>query len=297
MLRKIYVVFTFVTLAVSLVHAADKQSARSTLTAAQIVDKNVAARGGLQAWRAVHTLSLQGKIGAGGNRRAALPVPTAPHQTEIANTLPNRPIEETQLPFLMELKRSRKMRLEVQFKGQTAVQVFDGTNGWKLRPYLNRNEVEPFSAEELKIASSQEDLDGPLVDYVAKGSHVELDGSEKVEGSDTYKIKVTEKNGHTFHLWIDAETFLEAKIEGQPRRLDGTDHPVELYYRDYRTVDGLQIPFVSETKVLPVSKNALGLRDTPVPPEKIVIEKVVVNPKLEEQLFSKMEAPAVSKSK
>jgi len=296
MLRKIYVILTFVTLAVSLVQAVDKQSAGAPLSAAQIVDKNVAARGGLQAWRAVQTLSLQGKMGAAGNRRATLPVPV-PHEKELASSLPSRPVEEMQLPFLMELKRHRKMRLELQFKGQTAVQVYDGANGWKLRPYLNRHEVEPFSAEELKIASSQEDLDGPLVDYAAKGSHVELDGSEKVEGRDTYRIKVTEKNGHTIRVWIDAKTFLEAKIEGQPRRLDGTDHPVELYYRDYRNVDGLQIPFVSETRVLPVSTNALGLRDTPVPPEKIVIEKVVVNPKFEEQLFSKMEAPAVSKSK
>ena len=58
MLRKIYVILTFVTLAVSLVQAVDKQSAGAPLSAAQIVDKNVAARGGLQAWRAVQTLSL-----------------------------------------------------------------------------------------------------------------------------------------------------------------------------------------------------------------------------------------------
>jgi hypothetical protein len=72
---------------------------------------------------------------------------------------------------------------------------------------------------------------------------------------------------------------------------------VEVYYRDFRTVDGLQIPFVIETRVLPVGTNALGLRDTPVPSEKIVIDKVVVNPKIEEKLFSKIELPAVSKSK
>jgi hypothetical protein len=71
---------------------------------------------------------------------------------------------------------------------------------------------------------------------------------------------------------------------------------VELY-RDYRNVDGLQIPFVSDTSVLAVSATALGFRDTPVPPERIVVEKVVVNPKFEEQLFSKTDAPAVSKSK
>ena len=295
-MRKMYGILILVTLAVSLVQAVDAQSARAALSAAQIVDKNVAARGGLQAWRAVQTLSLQGKMGAGGNRRATLSVPV-PHQKELANTLPSRPAEEAQLPFLLELKRPHKMRLELQFKGQTAVQVYDGINGWKFRPFLNRSDVEPYSKEELETASHGEDLDGPLVDYAAKGSRVELAGTEKVEGHDTYKIKVVEKSGHTFHIWVDTHTFLETKIEGQPRRLDGTEHPVEVYYRDFRTVDGLQIPFEMETRVLPVAKNSLGLRDTPVPPEKIIIDKIVVNPKFDENLFSKLEVPAVAKSK
>jgi hypothetical protein len=296
MLRKMYGILTLVTLAVSLLEAADMQSARAGLTAAQIVDKNMAARGGLQAWRAVQTLSLQGKMGAGGNQRAILALPM-PHGKELVNTLPRRPAEEAQLPFLMELKRPRKMRLELQFKGQTAVQVYDGTNGWKFRPFLNRNDVEPYSKEELEIASHGEDLDGPLVDYVAKGSRVELAGTEKVEGHNTYKIKVVEKSGHTFHIWIDEQTFLEAKVEGQPRRLDGTEHPVEVYYRDFRTVDGLQIPFEMETRVLSVARNSLGLRDTPVPPEKIIIDKIVVNPKFDEKLFSSVEVATVSKTK
>jgi hypothetical protein len=233
-------------------------------------------------------------MGAGGNRRAALAV-AGPNQKEVS--LPQRPAEEVQLPFVMELKRPRKMRLELQVKGQTAVQVYDGTKGWKLRPYLNRHEVEPYTAAELKTASNQGELDGPLMDYAAKGSHVELAGTEKVEGRNTYKLKVTEKTGHTLHVWIDAETFLETKIEGQPRILDGTSHPVEVYYRDYRTVEGRKIPFLLETRVLPVGRNALGLRDTPVPPEKVIIEKVEVNPKLDEKLFSSVETPSASKSK
>ena len=295
-MRKTYAVFTLVTLAASLASAADAPSARAGLTAAQIVDKNVAARGGLQAWRAVQSLTIEGKMGAGGNQRAALPVST-PKSKDFVNSLPRRPAEEVQLPFLMEMKRPRKARLEVQFNGQTAVQVYDGSNGWKYRPYLNRTDVEPFSDEELKIASQQGDLEGPLVDYVVKGTRIELAGAEKVEGRETYKLKVIERTGHTFHVWVDAGTFLEAKIEGQPRRLDGTNHPVEVYYRDYRTVAGLQMPFVSETRVLPVGTNALGLRDTPVPPERIVIDKVVVNPNLVESVFSKVQVPVVAKSK
>jgi len=269
---------------------------RESLSAAQIVDKNVAARGGLQAWRAVQTLSLQGKMGAGGNQRSTLAVPT-PHPKVIAQVAPRRPAEEAQLPFLMELKRPGKMRMELQFNGQTAIQVFDGVNGWKLRPFLNRREVEPYTADELKIASMQQDLDGPLVDYAAKGTQIELVGMEKVEDRDTYKLKLTMKNGQTTHVWIDAQTFLEAKMGGQPRRLDGTDHPVEVYFRDYRTVNGLQIPHVLETRVLPVSQTALGLRDTPVPPEKIVIDKVTVNPKLDESLFSKLAIETAAKGK
>ena len=298
MLRRIYGIVTLGTLAVSVVLAADTQSARTGLSATQIVDKNVAARGGLQAWRAVQTLSLEGKMGAGGNQRASLAVPGPAGANAKGMITPHRPVEEAQLPFLMELKRGRKMRFELQFAGKTAIQVYDGTNGWKLRPFLNRTEVESYTADELKKASMQSDLDGLLVDYAAKGSRIDLEGAEKVEGRDTYKLKVTEKTGQAVHVWVDAETFLETKVEGQPRRLDGTDHPVELYYRDYRTVDGLQIPFVSETRVLPVGRTALGLRDTPVPTEKIVIDKVVVNPKLEEKLFSKLVVPAtVSKGK
>jgi hypothetical protein len=42
-----------------------------------------------------------------------------------------------------------------------------------------------------------------------------------------------------------------------------------------------------EARVLPVSKTATGLRDTPVPLEKIIIDKITVNPKLDDSLFSK----------
>jgi hypothetical protein len=298
MVRKLLVVFVIgisLALTVSLFAAGDTPTG-TTLSAAAIVDRNVAARGGLQAWRAVQTMSLEGKLGAGGNRRATLPVPAQQGPMPNLNGIAQRPVDETELPFVMELKRPRKMRVELVFKGQTAIQVFDGANGWKLRPFLNRRVVEPYTAEEMKSASLEADLDGPLVDYAAKGTKVELDGVEKVEDRDTYKLKLTMNNGQSIHVWIDAQSFLEAKIEGQPRRMDGEYRPVEVYYRDYRPVNGLQIPYVLETRVLPLAQKSPGFRNTPVPPEKIVIEKVAVNPKLEESLFSKPADGTVQKT-
>src|SRR5260370_16165564 len=116
-------------------------------------------------------------------------------------SIPQRPVSETQLPFVMELKRPRKQRIELVFKGQTAIQVFDGANGWKLRPFLNRREVEPYTEEEMKASSSQADLDGFLVDYAVKGTQIELVGTEKVENRDTYKLKLTPQNGKPIHVW------------------------------------------------------------------------------------------------
>jgi hypothetical protein len=174
------------------------------------------------------------------------------------------------------MERNRKTRLELQFNGQTAVQVYDGTNGWKLRPFLNRRDVEPYTPDELKAASMQADIDGPLVDYVAKGTKVQLEGIQSVEGHDAFNLKLTLKTGQVQHIWVDAQTFLDVKIEGTPRRLDGRFHPVATYLRDYRSVNGLMIPYVNETAVD-------GVKQT----EKILVEKVIVNPKLEDSHFSK----------
>ena len=286
MLRKLFAVGLVVLFCVSAAMIAAPAISGATLTAAEVANRNVAARGGLQAWRAVQTLSWQGKLGVGGNQRATNSAP-APTKRNMQLPTDPRPAEEVQLPFVMDMQRPRKMRFELQFKGQTAVQVFDGTNGWKLRPYLNRLEIEPYKEEETRMASMQQHLDGPLVDYVAKGTHIELEGMEKVEDRDTYKLKLTMKNEQSLHVWIDAKSFLEAKMEGQPRHLDGKDHPVEIYYRDYRAVSGLQIPFELETRVLPVVNPTSRVKPMPIQPEKIFIDKVVVNPKLDASLFSK----------
>jgi hypothetical protein len=89
---------------------------------------------------------------------------------------------------------------------------------------------------------------------------------------------LTYKSGQAQHVWVDAKTFLETKLEGTPRRLDGKMHSVEVYYRDYRPVNNLMVPHLLETKVQGVPQT-----------EKIVIEKVTVNPKLEDSRFAKLQ--------
>jgi hypothetical protein len=284
MLGKFIVVATMFVF--SIAAAAENAQPRVNLSASDIVSKNVAARGGLQAWRSVHAMKWTGKLGVGGNQRATISTPL-PEKKGAALTTDPRTKDEVQLLFVMEMQRPRKVRYELQFNKQNAVQTYDGVNGWKLRPFLNRLEVEPFTQEELKASSLQSDLDGSLVDYAAKGTRIELEGIEKVDNRDAYKLKLTMKDGHSIYEWIDAQTFLETKTEGVPRRLDGVEHPVEVYYSDYRPVNGLQIPFILETRVLQVTHAASSTGSSAIPVERIVLNKVEVNPILEESLFSK----------
>src|SRR5258708_6068494 len=238
--------------------AAAAAHAPASLSVDQIVERNVAARGGLAAWRATKTLTMAGDMDAGGKPNHAL-------------------------PFVLKEKRTRKSRLEIVFKDQTSVQVYDGTQGWKVRPFLNRNEVETFTPAEIKSAAAEQDLDGPLVDYAAKGTQIAVAGTETVEGHPAYKLKLTLRNGDKRMLWVDAGSFLELKIEGEPRKLDGKLHKVAVYFRDYKTEHGLTTPRLQETAIE-------GVKQT----YKMTITRVAVNEPLDDALFQKPQLAALA---
>jgi hypothetical protein len=257
------------------------------LSVQQIVDRNTTARGGLQAWQRVMTMSLVGKLDAGKTRTDGGQVAVVSKQerasakAEMRKALQEgRPLAQAstviQLPFQMDLKRPTMTRLEIPFQGEAAVQVYDGANGWKLRPYLGRHEIEPFSQDELKSAASQQELDGPLFNFSAKGTTVDIEGGELVDGRGAYKLKLVLKSGDVRHLWIDAQTFLDVKIDSAPRRIDGKSRTVVTYFRNYKPVDGLLIAHELDTGV-----------DGMPGAQRILIEKVALNPALDPSRFSK----------
>lgn len=213
----------------------------------EIVARHVRARGGLEAWRAVRSMRLSGRMDVG---------------------------KGLQVPFTLQLKRPRKMRLEFLFDGQMVVQAFDGKAGWKRRPYLGRDGYELFKAQELEAAAGQAELDGPLIDYRAKGHRVVLLGRETVEGREAFKLAVTLSTGTVRHIYLDAESALEVKVDGS-RRLRGKDHGMQTFYRDYRAVEGLLVPHTLETRV-----------DGAPGSNKLLVDGVEINPDLAEGLFA-----------
>ena len=216
----------------------------------QIISRNIAAHGGAATWAQVKSMTMSGQMDLGKGMQA---------------------------PYLVEMKRGRKVRIEVQFQGQTAVQVYDGKNGWKRRPFLGRKDAEPFTTDELEKAALDADLDGPLMDHAARGTRVELEGEESIEGHSAWKLKLTLKGGQTRHLWVDKQSALEVKIDGT-RRMDGKQRTIDTYYREYRTSQGITLPYLFETAVD-------GVKST----GKIQVEKIEVNPVLDDSLFAALQ--------
>jgi hypothetical protein len=262
--------------------------ATAQLPVDQIVARNAAARGGVDAWRKVSTLSVSGQMDANkplstrpdyhppmtDAKRAA-----APGAKAVPVDDPNKVVE---LPYRLEMKRPLKTRLEIDFDGKTAIQVFDGVQGAKIRPFLGRSNAEPYTPTELKLAAAEQELDGPLIDHERKGTKVEADGIEKVNGADAYKLKLTFKNGSVRHLWVDAKTYLEVKMDGN-RHLDGKDHLIETYFKNFQAVNGLMLPMLNETVIQGVPGSS-----------KLTVAGVVVNPALDDSRFAAdLKAPTV----
>jgi hypothetical protein len=236
-------------------HLSVAKSSPPKLSAQQIVAKNAAARGGLEAWRKVQTMLWMG------------------HIESIHATVPS-------MQFMLAQERPNKMRFEINAMGDKTVRVFDGTQGWKVRPSHGRPEVRPYSSEEVQFARGGPGLDGLLIDYEAKGSSIEVHGIDEVEKRNAYHLIVHTASGETQHVWVDAATFLEVRYDRPaPAAADGTSRTVSVMYRDYKTTDGLQIPTLIETGVGPGAA-----------PDKMVIERVVLNPRLEARAFSEPRA-------
>jgi hypothetical protein len=189
------------------------------------------------------------------------------------------------LPFVFSMERPNKSRLELRFEDRVAIQAFDGVQGWKFRPFLGRDDVEPFTPAEARSAAAADELDGPLIDHARKGVQVELLGTDKVDGRSTYKLKLTGKSGQSRNLWVDGSTFLEVKIDGEPRMLDGKPHAVVVVYRDFKADAGLMLPHALETVVE-------GVKQT----HAMVIKSVVVNAPVADDQFARPRAPVATAS-
>jgi hypothetical protein len=227
--------------------------AAAAQTADEILAKVISARGGVDKLRSIHSERVSGHIAFG----------------------------EVGGPFVVELQRPLKMHMQLTIQNMTMVRVYDGKSaGWANNPFAGKMNPEPMSEDELKGITEESDFDGPLVDYKEKGNQVELVGKDKLNDKNVWRLKLTTKNGDIRFYFFDADSFLLLKWEGK-RKYEGQEFPVESYFSDYREVGGLKFAFEID------SGSSADLIT-----QRLSIEKIELNPQLNEAEFSNPAPPA-----
>ena len=232
---------------VALISAAAETQDEKAPTLDELVSRNIEAKGGADALRAMQSVRYNGKV--------------------IAN--------EGQLEFAyaQTKKRPGEVRTEFTLQGMTAVQAYDGKEGWRISPFQGRKDPEKMSADDAKPLIEDAEIDGPLVDWKAKESTLEYLGREDVDGTSAYKIKVVRKNGDVNFVYLDPDHFLEIRILTQRIR-HGAQEEVETDVGDYEKIGGVFVPFSIEE----------GRKGDP-DKQKTVIEKAEANVPVDDAIF------------
>jgi hypothetical protein len=217
-------------------------------TADEIVSKYVKTIGGMDKLEAIKSLRRSGKFTGGGGFEARV---------------------------VQENRRPNMIRQEFIIQGMTGVTAYDGKNGWKIEPWQGKKDAESLGEDELKDIVAEAEFDGPLVNAAAKGNRIEYVGTEQVEGTDTYKLKVTLASGEVRYYYMDTDYYVPIKVETK-RVFRGAEREFESTFGDYKEVNGVYFPFSQESGV----KGSQGRA-------KVTIEKIDANTQLADNRFTR----------
>jgi len=223
-------------------------------TADEIIDIYFENTGGVDNWRKLKGVEMQGKMNMQG--------------MEIALQI-------------VSLKDSRQYT-QISFQGQELKQgVFDGTTMWGVNFMTGQPEkmetemVENFKKNEAK------DFPTPLLDYKEKGYSVELLGKETMEGTECFKVKLTKNpimvNGKEEDVvsiyYFDTENMVpiaEEMVSGSmmqgPPGQEG--QKMITTFSDYDEVDGLYFAFTMK-----------------MPQGEMVMDSISLNPEVTDDAF------------
>lgn len=212
-------------------------------TADELVAKNLAARGGAAALDAIETVKFDGTVIFPG---------------------------DFQLKYEEVRTRAGDVRVDMALQGLTLVQGWDGKTGWRINPFEGRKDAERMSDDEARSLADTGSIRGPLQRAASLGSTVTYLGREDFDGTNTYKLKVTEKDGDEFVYLLDPDTMLEVKMV-ETRKIRGAQQVFEYEFGDYEKIAGVYFPMSVESWLAGQGNNrqrtiiASGTANVPAP--------------------------------
>ncbi len=192
-------------------------------TADEIIKRYFENTGGIENWKSLTGLKINAKVNQQG--------------MEI-------PLE------IVQLKDGRQYT-KITIQGKDIMQgVYDGNTLWSTN--IMNTKAERSDAESTENFKQQiGEFPDLFLNYKTLGYTVELVGKETVEGSETYKLKVTKKpikvdgtpTDNIVYYYFDAQDYVPLLIETEIKSGPAKGQVSQIKYSDYQEVGGLILPF------------------------------------------------------
>ena len=131
----------------------------------EIVTKHIEALGGADKLRKINTSIMEGTMNVMGN----------------------------DVSLKISQINNKGNRTDISVAGMDNYVIITPTGGYTFMPVQGMQTPEPMTAEDVKEAVDDLDIQGNLLDYKTKGHTVELLGTEDLEGTECYKLKINRK--------------------------------------------------------------------------------------------------------
>lgn len=166
-----------------------------------------------------------------------------------------------------------KQRVEIDIAGKKIIQAYDGETAWMINPMMGSEAPQKMPAEQAEQMTSQK-FEDELLNYKEKGHSVALEGTQEVEGTECYKVKLTKKNGDVEFHYFDTENNVRIMQEMTVKSGPAKGQSVQTFFSDYQEVTGFYFPFFIDAKVAGQSV------------QKITISKLALNEEIDGAVFS-----------
>lgn len=219
-------------------------------TADDVLAKYFANIGGVEKWKALKSMKLTGKMNMQG----------------------------LDLTFTAYQKPADKQKFIIQVNGVEIIQAYDGKDAWMLNPLMGGKDPVKLDEEQSKEMKDQK-FEDEFIDYKKKGHEVTLQGTEEVDGVKCYKLflvknKNNDKEDVSEIHYLDAENYVPIMRVSYVRSGPAKGQEVKTYVSDYQEVNGLMMPFFTESK-----SNGQTM-------QKMTIEKVTLDEAIDDASFA-----------
>lgn len=225
-------------------------------TADEIINNYIQNTGGAEAWGKVEALKIEGSV-----------------------KIPSQGLD---LPITAINLKSGKQISYAVFQGLTFVQqAYDGETAWSTNQMTMKPEKQDNEATE-NLKRTFAEFPDPFLNYKEKGFSVELMGTETVDGTETFKIKLVKtpvlvdgkEEENVSYYYFDKDNFVPIMVENTAKAGPMKGTTTMSYLSDYQEMNGLVFPLTTDVKF-----NGQSFQT-------VTLQKIEINPTVEDSVFS-----------